>query len=202
MLDWLSDGPRCNAWSYKGYLINGYRFHIKDGEKGTQNSGVSLSASSLCRASVKDTRQIVEDVTYYGVIKQIILLDYGFFQYPLFNCDWANVGSGIKVEEGFTLVNLHQSLTHKQDPFILASQAEPVFYSRESNDSSWYVVLKAPSRGFRDFECSTEEDLSNVPAPSPFASVELVNDMEGDVEGEVYKRQDCEGTWVLNKKKK
>ncbi|KAF9604157.1 hypothetical protein IFM89_003281 [Coptis chinensis] len=107
LLDSLSDGPNPDVVSYKGYMINGHRFHTKDGKKGTQNSGVALPASSLCRASAKDNRKIEQVVTYYYVTKKIILLDYGTFQYPLFKCDWANVGSGIKVEEGLTLVNLH-----------------------------------------------------------------------------------------------
>ncbi|KAL6199775.1 hypothetical protein ACLB2K_029558 [Fragaria x ananassa] len=78
-------------------------------------------------------------------------------------CDWANIVSGVKKEDGFTLVNLHDGLD-KKDPFILASHAKQVFYSRESESSSWYVVLKAPPRGFHDLELFDESVfMSYVP---------------------------------------
>ncbi|KAF7126805.1 hypothetical protein RHSIM_Rhsim11G0005700 [Rhododendron simsii] len=50
--------------SYTGYIINGQRFHTKEAEKSTQNSGVSIDAATLCRSSVKDNAQVV-DVTQY-----------------------------------------------------------------------------------------------------------------------------------------
>ncbi|KAJ0091003.1 hypothetical protein Patl1_14369 [Pistacia atlantica] len=94
--------------SYNGYVINGQRFHTKDIDKSTQNSGVSIEATTICQASAKDTSQVVDVVEYYGVIKEIILLDYYQFQLPIFKCHWANARHGVKFEYGFTLVNLHQ----------------------------------------------------------------------------------------------
>ena len=76
------------------------------------------------------------------VLKAIILVVYYTFQVPLFKCDWASVSNGVKIEDGFTLVNLHQGLSHhSQNPFILASQAKQVFYTRDDDCSNWYVVL-------------------------------------------------------------
>ena len=48
-------------------------------------------------------------LAYHEVLQEIILLDYFAYQLPIFKCDWANVRNGVRVEEGFTLVNLHQS---------------------------------------------------------------------------------------------
>ncbi|KAH9717413.1 U2 small nuclear ribonucleoprotein auxiliary factor-like protein [Citrus sinensis] len=75
----------------------------------TQNSGVSIEATTICRASVKDSAQ-VDVVSYYGVIRKIILLDYHKFQIPAFKCDWANKGHSVRIEDGFTVVNLHQAV--------------------------------------------------------------------------------------------
>ena len=86
-LKWLSFGPRNQSMSNKGYIINQQQFHIRDVEMSTQNSGVSIEATTICRASVKDTAQIVDVVSYYGVIREIILLDYHKFQIPIFKCD-------------------------------------------------------------------------------------------------------------------
>ncbi|TXG57666.1 hypothetical protein EZV62_015495 [Acer yangbiense] len=152
-LKWLAFGPRKHAMRYSGYIINGYRFHTKDVERVTQNSGVSIEATTICRSSAKDTSQVVDVGAYYGVIKDIILLDYHRFQLPIFRCDWANASHGVKVEEGFTLVNLNQGQNlYEREPFILASQAKQVFYSRESDSSNWasksrFVskIIKAPN---------------------------------------------------------
>ncbi|KAF7152180.1 hypothetical protein RHSIM_Rhsim01G0163400 [Rhododendron simsii] len=157
ILHWLANGPRKHAMSYTGYIINGQWFHTKEAKKSTQNSGVSIDAATLCRSSVKDNAQVIDVVSYYGVIKDIILLHYHTFQLPLFKCDWANIGHSVRLEDGFTLVNLHQGQTqYDKDPFILASQAKQVYYSRETESSNWYVVLKAPPRGFYDLETYEE----------------------------------------------
>ena len=98
---------------------------------------------------VQGTTQVVGKVTYYGVLRDILVLDYNTFQVPIFKCDWANIVNGVKVDEGFTLVNLHEAQSQfGNNPFILASQAKQLFYSEDIEKSNWYVVLKAPQRGF------------------------------------------------------
>ncbi|KAK9184761.1 hypothetical protein WN943_025112 [Citrus x changshan-huyou] len=53
-------------------------------------------ATTVYKASAKDNAQVVDVVAYYGVITDIILLDYHNFQIPLFKCDWTNKGHGVK----------------------------------------------------------------------------------------------------------
>jgi hypothetical protein len=145
----------------------------------------------MCRASAKDISQVVDVVTYYGILTEIILLDYNVFYIPVFKCHWANIGNGIKVEDGFTLVNLHQSqVSFSKDPYILASQAKQVFYSRENDSSNWYVVMKAPPRGFHELEIDDFVEEANYVASGPEE-----NDMDADdlVENVSYVREDCEG---------
>ncbi|TYJ98659.1 uncharacterized protein E5676_scaffold507G00490 [Cucumis melo var. makuwa] len=157
LLKRLANGPTKNVMSYTGYIINGKRFHTKSVEKSTQNSGVVVDATTLCRSSAKDKSQVIDVVAYYGVLQEIILLDYYVYQLLIFKCDWANVHNEVKVEEGFTLVNLHQSQSKfVREPFILASQGKQVFYARENDTSNWYVVLKAPPRGFHDLKMYDE----------------------------------------------
>ena len=75
---WLSKGPNPVATRYTGYFINGYRFHTKkrDARCKTQNSGVTLQALTPSFASAKDQNPIVGDVTYYGLIHEIVEIDY------------------------------------------------------------------------------------------------------------------------------
>lgn len=61
MLSRLAHGPRKTAMSYKGYVINGQRFHTKDAERTTQNSGAYMEATTMCRSSAKDDAQLADD---------------------------------------------------------------------------------------------------------------------------------------------
>ncbi|XP_013745892.1 uncharacterized protein LOC106448572 [Brassica napus] len=188
-LRWLAFGPRNIAHTYKEFVVNGYRYHTDDMQRKTQNSGVAYEAFSMCRASAKDSRQQADIVTYYGVIKEIILLDYHMFQVPLFKCSWAHKGRGLKEEDGFTLVNLHMNQsTFANDPYIMPSQAKQVFYSREEDSSPWYVVMRAPPRGYHELE--TEEEICS--ATLAVQPEEDMADQSSDDESFCV-RNDCEG---------
>lgn len=193
ILKCLAYGPRNHAMSYTGYTINGKRFHIKDVDMATQNYGVSLEATTMCRSSAKDQSQVVDVVAFYGVLREIILIDYYEFQLPLFKCDWASVNRGIRDEDRFTLVNLHHGQhDFRKDPFILASQAKLVFYSRDTDDSDWYVVINAPTRGFYGLElCDSNEDSS-----VPFIPITGQVNEDNENDDISYVRGDCEGILV------
>lgn len=126
---------------------------------------------------------------YYGVLREIIELDFYKFRVVLFKCDW--VGSGkkdIKVEDGLTLVNLHPRVhSYARDPFILVEQANQVFYVRENSTSPWYVVLRAPPRGFHNLKFF-DEIAYRTDAPLDVSILEsrLYDDEED------FARNDCE----------
>lgn len=193
-LPWLARGPRKHAMSYSGYVINRHRFHTLDVQRSTQNSGVSIEAETICRSSARDTTQVVEKIAYYGRIRDIILLDYNKFQVPLFKCDWANIGNDVKVEDGFPLVNFRQGHNQfEKDPFILASQAKQVFYSKDSDTSTWHVVLRATPRGFNELEMYDETAyMPSTPLDVSRLDLNIVN------EDEPYVRQDCESIEVFD----
>ncbi|KAG7568012.1 hypothetical protein ISN45_Aa04g008500 [Arabidopsis thaliana x Arabidopsis arenosa] len=191
---WLAFGPRNVALAHKGFIVNGQQFHTDAVKRKTQNSGVTYEAFSMCRSSARDMRQVADMLTYYGVIKEVLLMDYHMFKVTLFRCNWANTGNGVKEEDGFTLVNLHMNQTaYLKDPFILPSQAKQVFYSREDDNSNWYVVMRAPPRGYHELE--TEEDLGGAPLP-----VQEVDDLDDEAfdDDSVYVRDDCEGLLVVD----
>ncbi|XP_052209093.1 uncharacterized protein LOC127812645 [Diospyros lotus] len=122
----LTQGPNCVARKYKGFIINGFRFRVKEVEekRKTQNSGVIVTAKTESYASVRDNNPILGDVTYYGVLNDILELDYlSGKKVTLFNCDWVSQRNGKKEnDDGFTLVNFTR-LMPTDEPFILASQA-------------------------------------------------------------------------------
>ncbi|XP_013709549.1 uncharacterized protein LOC106413295 [Brassica napus] len=88
---WLAYGPRVSSRSYTGYIINGLRFHTISVDRQSQNSGVLYEATTMYRSSAKDTSQMVDLVTYYGRVVEILLIDYNTFYIPVFRCLWVNL---------------------------------------------------------------------------------------------------------------
>ena len=81
-------------------------------------------AKTLQVASAKDSKPMTTEMIFYGVIKEIWMLDYTFFKIPVFKYDWVDSKNSVKVDElGFTSVDLSR-IGRKFDSFILASQAK------------------------------------------------------------------------------
>ncbi|XP_020266364.1 uncharacterized protein LOC109841838 [Asparagus officinalis] len=107
-LRWLAYGPKKSALSCKGYIINGLRFHTKDVNGETQNSGVTYDAITMCRESAKDTAQVADlCLSVIEPIKEMVL-------------------------------------RKKMDSHL------------EDDSYNWYVVMKAPPRGYHELETDDE----------------------------------------------
>ncbi|KAH7852297.1 hypothetical protein Vadar_022986 [Vaccinium darrowii] len=98
---------------------------------------------------------VAGDVAYYGVLTDIIELSYfGGQKVVLFKCDWMSEGKNKRPNEhGFTLANFAQ-LTHANEPFVLASQVQQVFYVEDPVDEGWHVVIRTTARD--TFNMNTE----------------------------------------------
>ena len=91
---------------------------------------------------------------WYGVIKQIIELDYTIFKEVVFYCDWVRVEDKINgckhcTDSNLVMVNLDRlkSVNSELDePVILASEASQVFYSKDVRKSNWWLVIHSPKR--------------------------------------------------------
>lgn len=182
-LEKLSIRPNRIGYSYSGYKVNGYRFHTKNSDiaRKTQNNGVFVSTETSSYSSVKDRNPVRGSLGYYGVLHEVVELFYrGGNRVILFKCDWRDVTSrgGIKQDvHGFTTVNFSKKLP-TNEPFILASQAQQVFYVDEIKHKDWKVVLKNQPRDLYDMglqgdmepdinvvqddECATHQDMRNV----------------------------------------
>lgn len=148
-------GPRDTAIRFSGYIINGVRYHTKERElkRKTQNSGVMLKAKTSSYSSARDMNPQEGDVTYYGRITDMVELYYTHdHKHVLFNCDWIDNNRGLvpNDEFGFTLVNfnclLYTTEHASNEPFILASQAQQVFYVQDPAKEDWSIVIKMKPR--------------------------------------------------------
>ena len=72
-LKWIAHGPSHYVCKYDGYVINGCRYHTKecDDLRATQNSGVSIVASIMQIASVKDKNPVFGELCFYEIIIEI-----------------------------------------------------------------------------------------------------------------------------------
>ncbi|KAF9594713.1 hypothetical protein IFM89_034696 [Coptis chinensis] len=87
----IVDGPSFTAVSYNRYTANGYVFYTSDSESTTttQNSGVSMKAVTSFRAKPR-IGTLLMTVTYYGVVKRILELDYvEFKQTAVLSVNWV-----------------------------------------------------------------------------------------------------------------
>ena len=192
---WISFGPRADMMKYEAYYINGYTFRTKSNDGIVyQNSGVSVEAADLhISKEVATTRKAF----YYGILQEIWVLDYRIRQIPLFKCDWVNSkNGGVKRDNlGYTLVDLN-SLGHKDDPFILASQARQVFYVKDQEDKKLSIVFKTPTKNYRDTYDDVDEEFSTVIHEQNDNILPKVIPQAKDA----YYRTDCEGI-VIRKSK-
>ncbi|CAL5349875.1 unnamed protein product [Camellia sinensis] len=139
---------------YNGYIINGIRFCTQDCDmyRKTQNSGVVMKGDHKGKP-----------IDFYGVIREIIELKYlGGNSVFLFKCDWWDVGNekiGIKVDE-FNYISVNVTKTwYKDEPFVLACQAEQAFYLKDMKWSNNYrAVQRVLPRAIYDILVKEDEE--------------------------------------------
>ncbi|KAH0633348.1 hypothetical protein KY284_036134 [Solanum tuberosum] len=134
------------------------RFHIRqrDARRKTQNSGVTLVASTTSFASSKDKNPIAADLTYYGRIVDIVELDYySHFKVVFFKCDWYEVEKDIY---GLTYVYFNKRCS-QEEPFVLASQVHQCFYVQDPYDQDRHYVIKTVPRDLFNLSDEFEYDL-------------------------------------------
>ncbi|GKC33154.1 hypothetical protein Tco_1040448 [Tanacetum coccineum] len=80
---------------YQGYEINGYTFYTEqqDDKSTMQNSGVTLIATTT-----DSSRMSIAKDSYYGVVDEILELDYNLVVIPLLKCKWVDNKKGVKVD--------------------------------------------------------------------------------------------------------
>ena len=163
-IKWLARGPLRNVRRYSGYLVKGYRFHTLEREETlkTQNSGLVVTVEGANYASSRDRRPVDGVINFYGKLNDIIELNYsGQIRVVLFKCDWVDINRGCKKDNGVTLVNFsykaHTGANLTDDPFVLASQVDKVFYVRDPKHKDWEVVRHVKLRDAFDMGIANDD---------------------------------------------
>ncbi|KDO41522.1 hypothetical protein CISIN_1g037486mg [Citrus sinensis] len=198
----LAQGPNKMISRFKKYMINGFRFRIKevDLKTKTQNSGVVVIAKTSSFASVKDKNPILGDVSYFGRLTDVIELDYyGGRKVTLFKCDWVDVNSsrGIKKDElGFTLVNLNSSL-NTDELFVLATQAIQVFYVADPVEKDWHVAVITKPRDLFNMEENEVEDDGELLVANESYSGQRLEELPDNFDITALVRDNMPGTVMM-----
>jgi len=148
----LAKEPNLVAMKYISYTINGIDFHTQSYDEGCsfQSSGVALVAQTASFAKGKGDNINVRNKTYYGIIKEILELNYQHEgKVVLFKCEWVDnrvEDEWVQTDQfGITSVNFkHLFNTGEKisdEPFILATQATQVYYVEDPIDAEWSTVV-------------------------------------------------------------
>ena len=102
---------------------------------------------------------------HFGILTDIIHLDFfGENKVFLFKCDWWDVdheGRGFQIDKyNYTSINVTEKW-NTNEPFVLASQIEQIFYVNDTKlGSNWKVMVKTQSRELYDVSKHEDEVLS------------------------------------------
>lgn len=142
----LAWGPSVEAKIWPAYFVNGYNFHTASyGEgKSTDNSGVCVKCSGYSNA----------EVDFYGVLEEVVELEFHGempMNVVLFKCKWIDPAKGMRVHPKYHVVEVCQKRPYqKYEPFILAQQAQQVYFaeypSMTRKKKDWKVVSKIKAR--------------------------------------------------------
>ena len=123
-----------------------------------------LVAESMQFSSSKDKNPKLAAIPYYGIIKEIWVVDYVKIKFPIFKCKWVDVNNGVNIDWlGFTLVDLN-SRSFGDEPFIMADQAKQVFYITDQANTMWFVALQGKRVIAIDKESRSNYDLLETPS--------------------------------------
>lgn len=148
-LSLLSKGPDKRVRAWHACNVNGVRFRTVDSEKDrrTQNSGIMM------KVGVENSE---EERELYGVLKQVLEVNYGGKSVFLFRCDWFDLDGQkkksmkMKSDGFFRSVNT-SAFWYQEAPFMLASQASTCIYLEDTKlGDPWKVVVPIGPRGTYD----------------------------------------------------
>ncbi|XP_066316723.1 uncharacterized protein [Miscanthus floridulus] len=179
----LSQGPDDRAHVFNRCFINGFLFRTVSAEMSliTQNSGVLVKGD-----------ESTGNMDWYGVIKKIISLQFtGGKEVMMFQCDWFDVPAPTKNKgkgynkDRYGIIDIDTTrLRYSDDPYIVATQAEQVFYVKHAKKSNWCSVVRIKPRNlFSMPESASVEEEAEIDVDSLLVGVEdmTVRSDQGDL---------------------
>ncbi|KAK1383580.1 hypothetical protein POM88_021315 [Heracleum sosnowskyi] len=193
----LSQGPLERYNSYQSCIVNGVRFRCKE-----YDDTLRTQCSGVCTEGDHDNN----DIIYYGILIEIMQLSFLFDRKVfLFRCKWYNSnmrGRSIYMDNNLTSINTSTDW-YSNEPFILASQAQQVFYLLDmKRGSNWRYVQKVNHRFVFDIP-ETSEHVSDQPDNDVFQEEESFQlppfqPVEDSIESSSLVRRDVASATVMS----
>jgi hypothetical protein len=189
----LAQGPDNRVRVFNHCFINGFLFwtnHVES-KLSTQNSGVVVKGD-----------ESTGNMDWYGVIKRIILLDFPLGkEVVLFQCDWydvpaagTNKGGGFKKDK-YGIIDIDATrFRYLEDPYILGTQAEQVFYVNGTKNPKWSTVIRMKPRNlFSMPDAPYSDNGGEIDLDSLDLGVEDMNVVHTQEDMTTWVRSDMEG---------
>ena len=171
----LSQGPDHRARVFNRCFINGFLFRTEKIEQNlcTQNSGVVVKGDESSG-----------NIDWYGVIKKIIALDFPQGKEVfLIQCNWFHVSTAKNKGRGYQrdqygIIDIDKTrLCYLDEPYILGSQAEQVFYVNGTKKKDWCTVVRMKPR---NLFAMPESENSEIDLDSIDVGLEGMSDSSSD----------------------
>lgn len=142
--------------SWHSCIVNGVRFRCKE-----RDDNFKTQCSGVCTWGDDENG----DMAYYGVLLEILELDFICQRKVfMFRCKWYNTdpkGKRIVVDNNVTSIDI-TSDWYAEEPFILATQAQQVFYlNNQARGRNWMAVQRVNHRNIYDIAEQDDEDSMN-----------------------------------------
>ena len=123
--------------------------------KKTCDSGITAVFQVTNVSSRSDIHPEVSENRYYGILDDILECDFKSFRLILFIVLWYRLRLNENVPERtiiehdnvFTMVNTRLIKRARNEPYVLLSQCEQVFYSEVPGKPGWSFVVRHDPRG-------------------------------------------------------
>jgi len=137
------------------------------------------------------------NIDWYGVIKKIIALDFPQGKEVfLFQCNWfqvpiaKNKGRGYQRDQ-YGIIDIDKTrLCYLDEPYILGSQAEQVFYVNGTKKKDWCIVVRMKPR---NLFAMPESENSEIDLDSLHVGFEGMSVSSSDEVLVKWRRSDMEG---------
>lgn len=187
----LSRGPDHRPRTMSRCHINNWLFRTYEVERSlvTQNSGVLVKGDDS-----------TGNMNWYGVIRQIISLEFaGEKEVILFKCDWFDTpavstsrSAGYKKDQ-WGIIDINTSrFRFSNEPYILATQAEQVFYVKSMTRQGWSSVVAMKPRNL--FSMPEEENEADIDVAEIDVGIQGINLVGAEAHLANWTRSGIQGT--------
>lgn len=151
-------------WAYG----NHYRIESIDNRRVTMDSVIVASFKQQSRASVRDANVIGDELTYIGVLEDILGVNYRIFKTIIFKVRWFQTtyrGSNAtirKEENGFYAVDSTKVLGGHDEPFVFPRHCQQAFFFADVVEQNWLTVVHVNPRRKPIFQDIDEEGSSST----------------------------------------